>query len=281
MSRVRESGYQLALFAAPGFSTPTDIGRTVFAGVPGLPGERTDIGAVARNRAVTDDWLRWLGERDPDRPFFGFLYYDPPMGEMPAEGPAPLPMDERFQGPAVRAAWHRYRLAARMADGELGRVLASLREAALAEDTVVIVASDHGYEFDDNGLGYVGHASDYSAAQLRATLVVHWPGRAAQRYTHRSSHYDLPVTLLQGVFGCRGDPADYALGHDLFAGRDWSWLIAGSYNSHAIVLPERVIVSHPGGFVEVLGPDYRPLADADIDAKVVADALGAMRRFYR
>ena len=146
---------------------------------------------------------------------------------------------------------------------------------------MLVVLSDHGYEFDDNGLGYVGHASDYSPAQVRATLVMRWPGKPPAVYANRSSHYDIPVTLLQDLFGCTNDPTDYSVGRNLFAGRDWDWIIAGSYNSHAILEPDRVIVTHPGGFVEVLGPDYRPLQGAAVDAQVVESALRDMRRFYR
>jgi hypothetical protein len=282
MDEIRRRGYQLALYAAPGFGTPTDIERTVFAGIPGLPGERQDIGAVARNRAVTDDWLAWLPRRDPSRPFFGFLYYDPPMGEMPADSGGALPMEERFaENPQVHEAWRRYRQAVHVVDTELGRVLQSLRDAVLIDHTVVVVLSDHGYEFDDNGLGYVGHASNYGAAQVRATLVMRWPGRPPAAYHHRSSHHDLPVTLLQEIFGCRNESADYAVGRNLFAGADWDWLIAGSYNSHAIIEPDRVVVTHPGGFVELLGPDYRPLRGAAVDARVIEAALRDMRRFYR
>ncbi|CAG0944749.1 Inner membrane protein YejM [Gammaproteobacteria bacterium] len=281
MQELGRRGYQLGLFAAPGFLSPTDIGRTVFAGLPGLGGETPGVSAVGRNRAVTDDWLAWLGQHDRKQPFFGFLYYDPPMGEMPADA-GPLPMDGRFAAtPEVQTAWRQYRRSARMVDGEVGRVLRDLRARQLLDDTVVIILSDHGYEFDDNGLGYLGHASDYSPAQLRATLLMHWPGRAPAVYHHRSSHYDLPVTLLKDAFGCSNDPADYALGRDLFAGQNWPWIIAGSYNSHAIVEPGRAIVTHPGGYVEVLGPDYRPIAGARFDPAIVAAALRDMRRFYR
>ncbi len=281
MTEIRRRGYQLGLFAAPGFGTPTDIDRTVFAGIPGLPGEQHGISGVQRNRAVTDDWLAWMKQRDPGKPFFGFLYYDPPMGGMPKDA-TPLPLDEKFAGkPAVQAEWHQYRLAAQMVDGEVGRIMAELQAGGLLEQTLVIVLSDHGFEFDDNGLGYVGHASDYSAAQLRATLVMRWPGRAPAVYRNRTSHYDLPVTLLQDLFGCDNDPQDYALGGNLFSGKDWPWIIAGSYNSHAIIEPERAIVTHPGGYVEVLGPDYRPIPGARFDPVVVAAALRDMRRFYR
>jgi membrane-anchored protein YejM (alkaline phosphatase superfamily) len=282
MERLRALGYEPVLRAAPGFGAPTDLDRTAFAGIPNLPGQRNDIGEVARNRAVTDEWLGWLAHRDASRPFFGFLYYDPPMGEMPADATETLPMDGRFTTSArARDAWRRYRLAARVADGELGRVVDSLGQAHVLEDTVLIVLSDHGYEFDDTGLGTVGHASDYSASQVRATMVVRWPGRPPRTWHHRTSHYDVPVTLLEDALGCTGDPQDYALGRNLYAGRDWDWIIAGSYNSHAILQPDRVIVSHAGGFVELLGADYRPLPGAAPDARVVAEAMSAMRRFYR
>lgn len=282
MEQARAAGLDIGLFAAPGFGTPTDIGRTVFAGIADLPGERHDISAVARNRAVTDEWLAWLSARDAGRPFFGFLYYDPPMGEMPAGADAALPFNDRFAGePRIEDLWRQYRRSARLADEELGRVMASLRERDLLDRTLVIVASDHGYEFDDNRLGYVGHASSYSQAQVRATLVMRWPGRAAAVYRHRSSHFDLPVTLMQEIFGCTNPPGDYAVGRNLFAGESWEWLVTGSYNSHAILQPDRVIVTHPGGFVEALGDDYRPLPGARLDPQVIEAAMREMRRFYR
>ncbi len=282
VNELRRARYAFGLRAAPGFGSPTDIGRTAFAGEPSLPGEREDLDAVARNRAVTDEWLVWLAQRDPQRPFFGFLYYDPPMGSMPAAGGAPLAGDERFRdNPEASAAWRQYRLAMQLIDGEFARVLAALEEQGVAGNTIVAALSDHGYEFDDNGLGYVGHASNFSAAQLRSTLLLRWPGKSPERYAHRSSHFDLPVTLLQDALGCRSDPADYALGRNLYAGIDWPWLIAGSYNAHAIVTPESVVVTHPGGYVETLGPDYRSLDGSRLDGDVIGEALGAMRRYYR
>ncbi|MCC7259059.1 MAG: DUF3413 domain-containing protein [Gammaproteobacteria bacterium] len=279
---MRERGYRFGLVAAPGVSAPTDIGRTLFAGFAGLPGERRDLDAPARNRAVTDGWLDWLAGREPGRPFFGFLYSDPPMAEMPIGSGPELPLDERYgqAPPRVREAWERYRRGARFSDAELGRVLDGLDAAGLRESTIVVVLSDHGYEFDDLGRGYLGHASNFGAPQLRATLVVRWPGRAPAVYRHRSAHVDLPVTLLADAFGCTNDPADYATGRNLFAGTDWPWIIAGSYNAHAIVTPERIVVTHPGGFVEVLDADYRP-ADGGLDAATVSAAMAAMRRFYR
>jgi membrane-anchored protein YejM (alkaline phosphatase superfamily) len=276
MDELRKRGYAFVLSSAAGFGSPAQLDRTVFAGVPGLPPEPEGDGKE-RNRAVTRDWLRWLEESGAREPFFAFLYYDPPLQNMPAEGSEPLALDDRYPA-AVARRWRQYRLAARFVDREVSTAIDSLRARGLWDRTVVIVTSDHGYEFNDAGLGYVGHANAFTPHQLRTPLIVHWPGKTPREFTHRTSHHDLPPTLLGEVFGCTTDPGDYSVGRNLFAGQDWPWLIAGSYDSYAVVAPDTIVVSQ-NGLVEIRGPDYRPRAH--LDTGVVRDALNVMARFYR
>jgi membrane-anchored protein YejM (alkaline phosphatase superfamily) len=255
----------------------------VFAGVPGLKPEAEATG-LQKNRAVTADWLQWLagrqGEGAPAGPFFAFLYYDPPVVD--GGGAAAIPPDDRYVSSATaRERWLRYRSGVHAVDGEVARVLAALESAGLRDDTLVMITSDHGYEFDDLGLGYYGHASNFGPYQLRSTLLMHWPGKPARSYAHRTAHQDLPATLLQGLFGCTNPPADYSVGRNLFDGVSWDWIIAGSYHDHAIVEPARIMVTEPGGFAEVLGADYRPPADARLNAGLIERAMQEMRRFYR
>ena len=285
MDQVRDSGFQVALFSAVGFGSPTLIDRTAFAGWPDLPDDRSDISETGQNRAVTDDWLNWLTGRDAKMPFFGFLYYDPPMWEQPTEpaaGGESLPMDDRYtHNRDAKGQWRQYRLAMRSVDVEIGRVLDSLRKQSLLDDTIVIITSDHGYEFDDNGLGYVGHASNFSRAQLHAVFISHWPGKEISDIDYRTSYHDLPVTLLQDVFACRNPARDYSIGRNLFSGESWEWMMAGSYTDHAIVAPDQVIVSHPGGFVEILDSRYRPISGASLDAALIQASMEAQSRFFR
>ncbi len=282
MDQIRQRGYQLALLSAIGFGSPSMMDRTVFAGLADLPAEDASLDAIQRNRAVTRGWLRWLESRSPGQPFFALLYYDPPTGHLPDHRDEPLPMEDRFlDNRDAHQRWRQYRLAQRLVDGEVGRVLASLPEHELLDETVVIVTSDHGYEFDDNGLGYIGHASNFSPVQLHSTLMMLWPGRAAAGFDHRTSHHDIPVTLLQHLMGCRNPPSEYSVGRDLFAGESWKWIMAGSYNARAIVEPDQVIVSNPGGFVEILDADYRPSDRTRLDSALIEETMREMRRFYR
>ncbi|MDH3511343.1 MAG: DUF3413 domain-containing protein [Gammaproteobacteria bacterium] len=283
MDEIKRRAYDAGLFSAVvGFGSPMQIDRTVFAGWPDLQPARSDLTVVERTRVMTDDWLRWLRNYSGERPFFGFIYYDPPAAEMSATDRTPLPMDDRFtDNPKARAEWRQYRQAMSIVDTQVGRVIDSLRQRDVLDRTIVIIVSDHGFEFDDNGLGYIGHASNFSAAQLRATLLIHWPGKPAMVYTHRTAHHDVPVTLLQDVFACSNPPREYSMGRNLFSGESWPWMMAGSYTNHAIVQPESVIVSRPGGYVEVFGAGYRPIPDFDLDPELIQDTLEVQRRFFK
>ena len=70
-------------------------------------------------------------------------------------------------------------------------------------------------------------------------------------------------------------------GDNLFAGKSWDWILAGSYNSHAIVETDKIVVNNPGGFIEVLGTDYRPQQGLTLDAERLEEAVVEMRRVYR
>jgi len=286
MDQVRDHGYQMALFSAIGFGTPMSLDRTAFVAWSGLPSRDADEGIPEQNRLATEEWLQWLPGRKPDQPIFAYLHYTPPnkhmSGEKLAGDAETMPLDGRFNSsPEAEQAWLRYRRAMRTLDDEFGRVLDSLHGESIAATTIVVVASDHGNEFDDNGLGYMGNGTAFSDAQLQSTLIIDWPGRQPAQYTHRTSHYDLPATLLQDVFACDNPPRDYSVGNNLFSEKSWSWMIAGSYNSHAIVEPTQVVISHPGGFVEVRDRNYRPVSGSDLNPDLIREAMEAQSRFLR
>ncbi|MGI9308766.1 MAG: DUF3413 domain-containing protein, partial [Gammaproteobacteria bacterium] len=263
MQQLQASGYQIVPYSAVGFGSPSQIDRTVFAGV-------SELHTVPSNQAVTDGWLEFLQTVDGRQPFFGFLYYDPGTAVSFADG------DARDLAARTRA----YKDGVRLIDKEVGRVLEGVTALGLNNSTLIIVASDHGYELDDNGLGYIGHGSSFSRAQLRSTLLMQWPGREAQTVDYRTAHHDVAGTVLQGALGCDTAPEQYSSGSDLFDDEPWQWIIAGSYNAHAIVQPDRVVVNY-GGLTEVLGEDYRPGRELEIDGTVLQDAMLEMQRFYK
>ena len=94
----------------------------------------------------------------------------------------------------VRDARHAYYGAIAYVDDLLGRLMAALRSAGLAEDTIVILTSDHGEMLGERGLWY--KMSFFDGAS-RVPLVIANPGRFAPRRVAASvSLVDLMPTLI-------------------------------------------------------------------------------------
>ncbi len=282
MDLFRKYDYQLGLFASsPINRTIIGLDRTALARIPNLRLETSSPrpGSSGRDRTLTGEWYDWLGKRDPARPFFGFLYYNAAVAiEPPDDYPSVVPVPPGAPAQVVKRA--RYLTAVHFVDALVRGVFEDLERRKLLESTVIVITSDHGVEFDENGLGFTGHGTAYSELQLHTPLLVRWPGRPPGRISRRTSHFDLAPTLLTGVFGCTNPPSDYASGQDLFTDRPWDWLIAASYNNFALVEPDQVTIVSPTSY-EIRDRDYRLIPNPTLPRDHLRAAMHEMRRFYR
>lgn len=281
MDELMADGYQLGLFSSSNMYRPVTLDRTAFANVPDLRIETKPVGAPAwqRDRIMTDEWLRWLDQRDPGQPFMGFLFYDavndmtyPPEYEGRVEVDTNDPMPREFAD---------YKTSVMFDDELIGRVLDDLEERGLADHTVVLISADHGEEFDENGDGVKGHGSGYSRQQLVVPMLLAWPGIDARQVVHRTSHYDVAPTLMRRLLGCSNDYSDYSSGHDLYDGPQWDWLIAGSYYNYAVLEPDQVTVTFPNGTFEVRDEHYRLLDNPQFNGEVMEAVMRENTRFHK
>jgi len=182
-------------------------------------------------KVVSDRALRWLGQRS-DRPFFAWLhYFDPhlPYG-------APPPARGMYQGRAadglpMTAERERYAEDITYADLQLARFIAALREKDLYDDTLIIVASDHGEAFGEQHGDVIEEAHGrylYDTTQ-RVPLVIKPVGARlwARRTAEQVELTDIAPTVLDLLEieipgGFRGKPLTELLDARPFsyAGRD-------------------------------------------------------------
>ena len=95
----------------------------------------------------------------------------------------------------VRAARHAYYGAIAYIDDLIGRLMGALRAAALAEDTIVVLTSDHGEMLGEHGLWY---KMSFLEGSCRVPLVIASPGRFEPRRVKASvSLVDLMPTLVE------------------------------------------------------------------------------------
>jgi arylsulfatase A-like enzyme len=96
----------------------------------------------------------------------------------------------------------RHALAAEMGsiefiDDAVGRILQSLEDQGLADDTVVVFTSDHGDVFGDHGL-MLKHFTHYRGV-IRVPLLIRGPGFGHGRHEGLASSADIAPTILDLV----------------------------------------------------------------------------------
>ena len=281
MDQLALNNYQMGLFSSSNMYRPVTLDRTAFAHVPNLRIETKPVDAPAweRDRIMTQEWMQWLDQRSGEQPFFGFLFYDavndstypPEYAEHVVVNPDDS-LPEKFAD---------YKKSVIFVDELVGQVLADLESRGIMDNTVVIISSDHGEEFDEHGDGIKGHGSGYGRHQLAVPMLMSWPGVNPQQVSRRTSHYDIVPTLIRRMLGCSNESSDYASGNDLYDGPEWDWMIAGSYYNYAVLEPDQVTVTFPNGMYEVRDMDYRLLEHPKFNAEVLEAVMRENTRFHK
>jgi uncharacterized protein len=289
VERMMELGYQPQILSSATLVSPA-FDRTVFSGVPDIRLRTPGKSMADKDRQITDDWLAFTAARgEAAAPFFGFIFYSAVHAYGPPEDyPRFEPYWEKINhlelsgGFDPEPYFNVYRTAAHYVDSQVGRVLDDLQQRGLLDSTVVMISSDHGEEFNDNGMGFWGHGSNFSDVQLHVPMIVHWPQRERQSISYRTTHHDVPVTLMQEALGCALTPVDhYAVGESMFDPTPRELLIAGSYANYAAVLDEHIVVSYPGGSHDVLDKQLRKTGETVLQPEISRRILTQLSRFYR
>jgi len=241
----------------------------------------------ARDADMTDRLIEFMDrEHRQHRPFFGFAFYKSTHYSYSYP-----PSSARFH-PAADLDFSRLRddvdptpflndcrNSVYYVDSLVGRLIRHLDAAGLMDETIVIVTSDHGEEFNDNGAGWWGHCGNFTRFQTQVPLIFYVPGRAPRRVTEPTAHVDVPTTLLEEVFGC-GPPADYSTGRNLFAAPGPPRpLVVASYVNHAFVMGEDVHVVYPLFIQSYTLEDTRAHAGPPVHG-LARQAMEESRRFY-
>lgn len=162
------------------------------------------------NRAL----IQWIGSSN-ERPFFAILnYFDVHSPYIP-----PQPYRSQFSqstepGGLINTDWgmdqiylglnpeqlqgevDAYDGAVVYADTNINQLLMELQDAELAEDTLVVILSDHGESFGEHGL--LEHHNSLYPEVIRVPLILWWPDHipAGLRITTPTTIAALPATLL-------------------------------------------------------------------------------------
>jgi arylsulfatase len=165
--------------------------------------------------------LDWLAEED-ERPFFAWVHYQDPHGPYaapaphagrfslaPAPGEHPLPLlpgntgrqgIPRYQAVDGERRPHRYRSRYAdeilYADGGVGALLDALESHPSGRPFVVLLTSDHGESFGEEGRWFV-HGYSTTPQVAHVPMILRAPGLEPGRRADPVGHVDVLPTLLE------------------------------------------------------------------------------------
>lgn len=172
-----------------------------------------------KSNLVTDDVLSWLSGNH-ERPFFLFIHYcdvhwpfAPPAKYARLFGvdtskkrwhwPGKYRYLKQFIDPEVEMPKDVIKTVNALYDGELahvdyniGRIIDFLSTSGLNENTILVITSDHGEEFNEHHS--FGHGYHFYSEVTRIPLVIHFPNMRNHgvRVPEAVSLIDLPITLI-------------------------------------------------------------------------------------
>jgi uncharacterized sulfatase len=146
---------------------------------------------------VMDDAVKWI-EANKDRPFAALIHFrEPhtPYGPMPEEDTKlfanlepRIPNQRGLEAAHVKRLYRAYYAAVHAVDRNLGKLLALLARLNLADKTIVMFQSDHGYNLGHHGIETKGNGYWIAGGvngpkrpnmwdtSLRIPLLIRWPG---------------------------------------------------------------------------------------------------------
>ncbi len=182
------------------------------------------------------------------------------------------------------------------ADQQVGRLLETLQQQGVFENTIVVLSSDHGESLGEHGLRF--HGSSLRQEQVRVPLALYYPGIKPQRRSELVGNVDIYATLvdllaLDGapktqsrsllplVSGSAEDRAAWPNLAYMELPDDVKELSAASANVAALVEGKWKLIRHlSGGYSELFDLELDPGENSDRSADHPKIKEGLENRLY-
>lgn len=288
ISELKKRRYQFGFFASAGLKSP-EFDKALFAEVAEqIPPTIAGKSVVERDYEITRLTKAFI-RKNKSQAFFGFVFFDAPHAYVnPGQ-------DAKFQ-PALESLnyfklnndteagpfLNRYKNAVVFNDRLTGEILQTLADENILDNTIVIMTGDHGQEANETKTNSWGHNSNFSKFQVRVPMVIHWPGKQSETFTHLTSHVDIVPTILKQAFACTNPITDYSNGQVIFEQTNRNFVLVKNWNNSAIVTSSITRVFPKFGVPETFATESYRLLDVDKDIREIEiKSLSMISRFYR
>lgn len=272
-----ELGYEVKAFAGGTLQAPP-FNRTVFAKVPDIELSQPGRSKVERDKSAINNCIKYLKNKDKDKPYFALLFLDSLHGSAIAPGfPQKFPTSMAQMNylslnnteQSKKDALNLIKNATYYVDDVLARFFRKIDiTKRIAEDTVVIITADHGNEAGETEMHNWGHNSNFARYQTQVPLLIFGLEKESKTVNYKTSGLDVSATIMQDVLGCTNDIQDFSYGRNLFDSTEREFIFSSSYLETAIIYQDKVFTQTVYGLMKKYTLDGK-LIDEPLPPQVV------------
>lgn len=293
IKQFSDHDYQFFIHAAAPLYSP-EFDRTVFVDIADkITPSLKNAPAYEKDLHINNNIISNINKHDADQAFFGFLFYDSPHSFS-----YPDDFEEKFKPSWEKINYleldndfdatpflNRYKNSARYTDMLIGKVISSLKEKKMLDNTIVIFTSDHGQEFNENKNNFWGHNGNFSKYQTQVPLFIYWPKSHPksqyQLYDNRTASIDIAPTILKNVLNCQNPSEDFSVGHDLYSNYPLEKpILIESWSKRAILGKKSITVFYNTGGSDIFDLNYQPYSKQENSPKDFQTIFKQMSSFY-
>ncbi|WP_318456130.1 DUF3413 domain-containing protein [Photobacterium leiognathi] len=287
LNTLQNRGYRFGLFSGENFELPI-YREAIFANTKLVTTDSEHPDQVPSDAHAIKDWQHWFNQQKQGQPWFSFLeltsvqqfkegeHYKPRF--TPSLGSNAI-NEEGVDSTLLLK--NSYRNAAYHIDEMLGRVFADLKAKGVLNNTIVVIASNHGTEFNETGNNTWGSGSNYSKYQIKVPLIIHWPDHAAQEVTRLTSNLDVVPTVMESLLNVATAPSNYSSGVSLFdQNNNRRWVLSGNDDDIVVVQKKQTTVVDKYGNYNVYDNNYQLKDEGKPKLSTLMQVMNELKRFY-
>jgi membrane-anchored protein YejM (alkaline phosphatase superfamily) len=292
---TQQQNYRHFLYGSSKLTFP-EFDRTIFSSLRSELQKGHKKNSAANDRDITERFIADLKNLPTEQPFFGFLFFDAAHGfSLPKNYPHTFePMLDNVNYLELNNDYdpipflNLYKTTAHYIDSLIKEVIDQLIAQQRLDNTIVIITSDHGQEFNETRKNFWGHNSNFSQWQTKVPMLILWPGRPPANIETLSSHEDLVPSLLTEAFTCSNPVSDYSTGKSLLALADEPGsseenrsVLMETWTDRAIMYDNHIYLINPLGYINVVDQNYNPQDQLSLPPQVLTDNIQKMSHFLK
>ena len=152
----------------------------------------------------------------------------------------------------------------------------------LLKNTIILITSDHGQEFNDSKKGYWQHGGNFSDYQIRVPMLIFDATKTPKTDSNLTLHYDIAPTILRNYLGVQNQSSEFSYGQDLYkplTKRDY--FICGYNQKYSIIEKNKITNISPSGTLDLTDKKLNKLNDDQINYTIVGESLQSVSKFYK